>query len=49
MFFSGCSLGSVFAKNESISYENFGKPITVERLREIFHELIGQGPTTSTW
>ena len=43
VFFSGCSLGCVFCQNESISHENFGKPITVERLREIFHELIGQG------
>ena len=43
VFFSGCPLGCVFCQNESISHENFGKPITVERLREIFHELIGQG------
>ena len=43
VFFSGCSLGCVFCQNESISHENFGRPITVERLREIFHELIGQG------
>ncbi len=43
VFFSGCSLGCVFCQNESISHENFGKPITVERLREIFHELIEQG------
>lgn len=43
VFFSGCSLGCVFCQNESISHENFGKPITVERLREIFYELIGQG------
>ncbi|OUQ26100.1 radical SAM protein [Flavonifractor sp. An135] len=43
VFFSGCSLGCVFCQNESISHENFGKPITVERLREIFLELIGQG------
>ena len=43
VFFSGCSLGCVFCQNESISHENFDRPITVERLREIFHELIGQG------
>lgn len=43
VFFSGCPLGCVFCQNESISHENFGKPITVERLREIFLELIGQG------
>ena len=43
VFFSGCSLGCVFCQNESISHGNFGKPITVERLREIFLELIDQG------
>ena len=43
VFFSGCSLGCVFCQNEKISRQDFGKPITVERLREIFFELIGQG------
>ena len=42
VFFSGCSLGCVFCQNEKISRQDFGKPITVERLREIFFELIGQ-------
>ncbi len=43
VFFSGCSLGCVFCQNGKISHQDFGKPITVERLREIFFALIGQG------
>ncbi|OUQ60254.1 radical SAM protein [Flavonifractor sp. An112] len=43
VFFSGCSLGCVFCQNEQISHRDFGKPITVERLRAIFFELIDQG------
>ncbi|MGI5929416.1 4Fe-4S cluster-binding domain-containing protein [Pseudoflavonifractor sp.] len=43
VFFSGCSLKCVFCQNDEISHGNFGKPITVERLREIFFELIAQG------
>lgn len=43
VFFSGCVLGCVFCQNGSISHENFGKTVTVERLREIFLELIDQG------
>ena len=43
VFFSGCSLGCVFCQNEQISHQDFGKPITVSRLREIFFDLIGQG------
>lgn len=43
VFFSGCSLGCVFCQNESISHRDFGKPVTVERLRAIFFELIDQG------
>lgn len=39
VFFSGCSLGCVFCQNEVISHKNFGKPITVNRLAEIFKEL----------
>ena len=33
----------MFCQNESISHENFGRPISVERLRAIFQELIDQG------
>ena len=43
VFFSGCSLKCVFCQNDEISHCNFGKPVTVERLREIFFELIAQG------
>ena len=43
VFISGCSLGCVFCQNDEISHQDFGKPITVERLREIFFELIEQG------
>lgn len=43
VFFSGCALGCVFCQNYGISHEDFGKPVTVERLRAIFLELIAQG------
>lgn len=43
VFFSGCNLQCVFCQNGDISAGGFGKPITVERLREIFQELIAQG------
>ena len=43
VFFSGCNLGCVFCQNGKISHENFGKTISVERLRGIFRELIAQG------
>ena len=43
MFFSGCNLRCVFCQNSLISQEGHGKPITVERLRQIFGELIAQG------
>ncbi len=43
VFFSGCSLGCVFCQNEQISHRDFGKPITVDRLRAIFFALIEQG------
>lgn len=43
VFFSGCSLGCVFCQNEQISHRDFGKPITVDRLRAVFFELIEQG------
>lgn len=42
VFFSGCNLGCVFCQNGRISHENFGKTISVERLREIFLELIAR-------
>ena len=43
IFFSGCSLGCVFCQNEKISHRDFGRPITIERLADICHELIAQG------
>ena len=43
VFFSGCNLKCVFCQNEEISSGCFGKEITVERLREIYFELINQG------
>ena len=43
VFFSGCNLRCVFCQNGNISAGGFGKPVSVERLREIFHELIDQG------
>ncbi len=43
VFFSGCSLRCLFCQNASISHEQFGKPITVERLADIFCELEAAG------
>lgn len=43
VFFSGCNLKCVFCQNHTLSHENFGKEITVERLAEIFMELQAQG------
>ncbi len=43
VFFSGCTLRCVFCQNHEISAENFGKAVTVARLRAIFDELIAQG------
>ena len=40
VFFSGCSLGCVFCQNDSISQKDFGKEVSLSRLREIFFELI---------
>lgn len=43
VFFSGCTLGCVFCQNVSISHQRFGKPITIERLADIFRELEAVG------
>lgn len=43
VFFSGCPLKCVFCQNEQISHENFGKVISLDRLRQICNELIAQG------
>jgi putative pyruvate formate lyase activating enzyme len=46
VFFSGCTLGCVYCQNGPISRGGVGKTVTVERLREIFQELIAQGAQT---
>ena len=43
IFFSGCNLQCVYCQNEEISRGNTGKEITVDRLREIYFELIKKG------
>lgn len=43
IFFSGCQLKCVFCQNYHISHEAFGKTVTVERLKSIYHELIQKG------
>ena len=43
VFFAGCNLHCVFCQNFDISYNNFGKEITIERLQQIYQELIAQG------
>ena len=43
VFFSGCNLRCCFCQNKPISQGEVGKVLTVERLREIFHQLIEQG------
>lgn len=43
VFFSGCALGCVFCQNDKISHQNFGRPLSPDRLRSIFRELIDQG------
>ncbi|MEG1593684.1 MAG: radical SAM protein [Oscillibacter sp.] len=43
VFFSGCNLRCCFCQNRPISRENFGKSVSVPRLREIFEDLIAQG------
>lgn len=43
VFFSGCNMKCVFCQNREISTDGFGKEITVDRLKEIYHELIFEG------
>ena len=43
VFFSGCNLRCCFCQNKPISQGEVGKVLTVERLREIFHQLLEQG------
>jgi putative pyruvate formate lyase activating enzyme len=43
VFFSGCNLNCVYCQNYNISSEIEGKVITVERLKNIYQELIDLG------
>lgn len=43
IFFSGCNLKCVYCQNYHISQENFGKLVTMERLKEIIKELVEKG------
>ena len=43
VFFSGCPLDCVFCQNDSISHRDFGRAVTLERLREICLDLAAQG------
>lgn len=43
VFFSGCNLKCMFCQNFDISQKNFGKVITIDRLCQIFIELIEKG------
>ena len=43
VFFSGCNLRCVFCQNYGISVGGAGREITVERLKEIYRELVAQG------
>jgi len=40
VFFSGCSLRCAFCQNYPISHGGYGKKVSVQRLREIYFELI---------
>ena len=43
IFFSGCSLRCRFCQNYPISHGGYGQKVSVERLTEIYGELIDQG------
>ncbi|MCR4649969.1 MAG: radical SAM protein [Lachnospiraceae bacterium] len=43
VFFSGCNLKCVFCQNSDISTGRIGKEVSVERLSDIFIELMEQG------
>ena len=43
VFFSGCTLRCVYCQNHHISRTAAGKPVTAERLSDIFKELCEQG------
>lgn len=43
VFFSGCTLRCVFCQNASISWGNFGKPMTEDELYAVFQRIADQG------
>ncbi len=43
IFFSGCNLKCVYCQNYQISQDNYGKVISLDRLKEIIKGLIAQG------
>ena len=43
VFFSGCNLDCTFCQNYGVSHKGIGKPITYERLADIFKELEEKG------
>lgn len=43
VFFSGCPLKCIYCQNHEISIDNAGKEITIEKLKDIYQELIDQG------
>lgn len=43
VFFAGCNLKCVYCQNFDISSQLTGKGITIQRLQEIYHELIQAG------
>ena len=43
VFFAGCSLGCVYCQNYALSRGREGKPVTAERLAEIFARLEAEG------
>lgn len=43
VFLTGCNLGCVYCQNYDIAHEGRGKEVTIERLSEIFLELMNKG------
>ena len=43
VFFTGCTLQCCYCQNYKISQQGLGKPLTAERLAEIFMELQQKG------
>jgi len=43
VFFSGCALSCVLCQNRTISHDDFGKTVSIERLADIFRQLVDSG------